>query len=616
MTPFLAQVIELLDAGHSATAITIVEERLASIPGDPGALIAMGHLAFLSSDFILALQAFREAHEQAPDSALAAEALAILFALSGELAEATYYAKLSQANGLNDSVLALFPAGWPRFTAVFRTIRERPFLARGMTALVRGDIDEALKNLRVQAAFSPDDGSTQRALADAELAFGHPRAAADILSRFAVNGSADGWDLSRLALALACAGEAQAAEGVMAEALATRTIGAEADLAATGLVTLLLSPATPVEGVALGTAVSRINHDLCGAPPIVGRAVTHDGLQRIGILASALSHPRDIETIAALGQGLREVGGPELVVFGTGSLSAPVNRLLQGRITRHIDAGEFDGDTLAYTIASENLDLLLDAGGIGAAQHMAALAQHPAGLTAAWLNAAFAGHTPGLDLLVGGNALDAGQVSMPLALCETGLVARLDRSARLDTGGHETPLLGADILPGQLHDDLLAAWASILHRLPQSRLLLRDREMSHPDTVSFLIARAQSLGIAERIEIVSGKDTDFAADLDLLLTPFVATNGHDVVTAAAVATPAVALAGPVRHRRFSAAALVSLGLGAHVATTVDDYVGLATNLATDGEARQRTAQAAAQAAAFSPRIFAQGLLAAIDGAIR
>ncbi|RJF87094.1 hypothetical protein D3874_08710 [Oleomonas cavernae] len=615
IAPFLGEIVALLDAGERDQAIARVEGRLEQAPADAAALTAMGHLGFLSSDFALALEALREAHDLAPASAVIAEALAILFALAGELAEATYYAKLSKANGLDEATLALFPRGWPRFTTAFSTIGERPFLARGLAALARGEIDEARKNLAVQAAFSPNDGMTQRALADAELAAGQPRRAADILARFAANGTADSWDLSRLGLALACAGEAQAAHGICAEAAADLAPGAEADLVATRLVAALFDPATPRDGAPLAALVAQVQAPLCGAAPIAGHVAGVEAPRRIGVLAAALTHPRDLETIAVLGQGLRDGGAADLVVFGSGALAAPRNRLLQGRVARHIDAADFDGDTLAYTIASENLNILLDAGGIGAALHLSTLAQHPAGCAAAWLNGAFDGFAPGLDLMIGGNALDPGTGPLPVAPCAGGLVGRLERSPRLVTG-NAVPLLGADILPGQLHDELLQAWAAILARLPQARLLLRDREMSHPDNVASLIARASALGIAERIEIVDGADQAFTAGLDLLLTPFVATDGHDVVTAAAVATPAVALAGPVRHRRFAAAALSALGLGAQAAPTIDGYVEIAVGLAGDREARQRTADAAAAAPAFAPQRFAQALLDALREAAR
>jgi tetratricopeptide (TPR) repeat protein len=613
IAPFLGEIVALLDAGERDQAIARVEGRLEQAPADAAALTAMGHLGFLASDFALALEALREAHDLAPASAVIAEALAILYGLAGELAEATYYAKLSQANGLDEATLALFPRGWPRFTTAFSTIGERPFLARGLAALARGEIDEALKNLAVQAAFSPNDGMTQRALADAELAAGHPRRAADILARFAANATADSWDLSRLGLALACAGEAQAARGICAEAAADLAPGAEADLVATRLVATLFDPATPREDAPLAALVAQIQGPLCGAAPIVGHVTTAP--RRIGVLAAALTHPRDLETIAVLGQGLRDSGAAELVVFGNGALAAPRNRLLQSRVSRHIDAADFDGDTLAYTIASENLDILLDAGGIGAALHLSTLAQHPAGCTAAWLNGAFTGFAPGLDLMIGGGTLDLGTGTLPVAACAAGLVGRLERNPCLITG-NAVPLLGADILPGQLHDELLQAWAAILARVPQARLLLRDREMSHPDNVASLIARASALGIADRIEIVDGVDHAFTAGLDLLLTPFVAADGHDVVTAAAVATPAVALAGPVRHRRFAAAALATLGLGAQVAQTVDGYVEIAVGLIGDPQARQRTADAAAAAPAFAPQRFAQALLDALREAAR
>ncbi|MFZ2871955.1 hypothetical protein, partial [Zavarzinia sp.] len=317
------------------------------------------------------------------------------------------------------------------------------------------------------------------------------------------------------------------------------------------------------------------------------------GRPRIGVLATALGDEADVETIAALGQGLRDGNLGELVVFGAGSLDLPHNRLLQGRVSRLVDAAAFDGETLAYTIAGEGIDLLLDAGGLAAPLHADALAHHPARRVLSWLNAPCA--LPWTE-----DAVPAGAS-----------LARLETTTRPERG--DGPLLiGTDVLPGQLQDDFLDALAALLEQLPEARLLLRDRDFSHQDNVAILIERCQPRGIADRIEIVDGSPLAFAAGLDLYVAPFRALSGQDVITAAAVATPCVALRGPARHLNLGAAALDALGLGEYAAADIGEFITIAAALAADADASRRFAAAAAVAPAFNPSSFASALLGSLE----
>lgn len=586
LAPFLTALRPLIESRDHEAAVASIEARMAADPVDPAALIGLAFVAFAGDQVLTALDALKQALDAAPRSALAADSLAILYAIAGEVAEATYYAKLAQANGLDETTATLRPAGWPGFAFVFRNIRERPLLAQGMKLMAAGQSDLGLRLIEAQAAFSPEDGETQRAFADALIAVGRPRQAAEILSRFAANGTADAFDLARLGLALATIGDS-AADGITAEAIAVGKVepAAGPDVLCAAATIATLTGGDPAR------SLNRHASLLPAARPLVAAASLPER-PRIGVLATALGDEADIETIAALAQGLRETGFGDLVVFGAGTLDRPHNRPLQGRVQRLIDAAAFDGETLAYTIAGEGIDLLLDAGGLAAPMHALALAHHPASRTLAWLNAPCA--LPWTDAVAPAGAA----------------LARLETTARPERGTGPT-LIGTDIVPGQLHDDFLDALAALLGRLPDARLLFRDREFSHPDTVAALIERCQPRGIADRIEIVDGGPLAFAAGLDLYVAPFVALNGQDVVTATAVATPCVALRGEVRHRNHAAAVLDALGLGDHAAADAASLVALGAALAADRNAPGRIAEAATAAPAFTPAAFVSALMGSI-----
>ncbi len=591
IAPFVADVVPLVDSGDLEAAVERIEQCLDGRPEDAAALLAMAYVAFRADQVVVALDALTRALESAPTSAAIADSLAAFYALAGEVAEATYYAKLAQANGLGDGRTVARPAGWPAFADAFLAVRDRPFMARGIEALNQGKVEIALRLLETQAAFSPNDGETQRALADALAASGQPRAAADVLSRFAANGTADAFDLARLTRCLALAGEFAPLEGIVEEARAAAVAEPEAaaEVACALLAAAVLTPGDPARPAdAAKTAAALLEP----APALVPLASPLPEKPLVGVLATSLGHGRDAESVSVLARGLREIGAGGLILFGAGPIEAEHNALLQGMVERYVDAGAADGATLAYMVAGEGVDLLLDAGGLAAPSHAVALAHHPAGRCLAWLNAPCALPWTDGHLAAGPARLD-----------------RIERPARPEA----PPTIGADIAPGQLHDDFLAALAAVLAAVPGARLALHDREFTHPDAVAQLVERCSVLGIADRIEIVAGTDVAFAADLDLLLAPFAALDANDVLTATQVGTPAIALRGRAAHRRLAADALTGLGLGAHVADSVDTFVALAVSLIGDAVARHgaaaRVSAAAASAPAFSPAAFARAVLA-------
>lgn len=587
MAPFLAEIRALIEGQARQDAIARIEARMDDDPLDPAALIGLGFVAFAGDQIVSALDALKQALEAAPRSALAADCLAVLYAIAGEVAEATFYAKLAQANGLDGETLKVRPAGWPGFALVFRAIRERPLLTQGLKQMAAGRTDFGLRLIEAQAAFSPEDGETLRAHADALIAVGRHRQAAEILSRFAANGAADAFDLSRLGQALAAIGDG-AAPGIIAEALvlAGNDPAAGADVLCAAATVAILTGDDPIRRLDRQAALMPAAAPLVAPAPLPVRP-------RIGVLATALGDEADIETIAALAQGLRDGNLGDLVVFGAGTLDLPHNRLLQGRVTRLVDAAAFNGETLAHTVAGEGIDLLLDAGGLAAPLHATALAHHPAGIVLSWLNAPCA--LPWTDGGLGAGAR----------------LARLETTSRPERA-EGPPLIGTDILPGQLHDDFLDALAALLERLPEARLLLRNRDFSHQDNVATLIERCQPRGIADRIEIVDGTPLSFAAGLDLYVAPFRALSGQDVITAASVATPCVALRGSAPHLNLGAATLDALGLGEYAAADAGEFVAIAATLATDTDASRRFAAAAAVAPAFNPSAFASALLGSLD----
>lgn len=600
----LASGLAALDGGRPDQALAEAEQLLSGAQSHGAGLVLLGFAGLLRNQPALALEALLAAHEEQPASPLIAEALAILYAVGGEIAEATYFAKLAQANGLDDATLACFPKAWPGFAAALLAIRERPFHHKGVRALEAHEPALAASFFEAQLAFRPNDGQSLRALADCRLALGQPRRAGELLSRFTAQ-AADARDLSRLSLCLAQSGAAAQAAALADEA--GRRAPADGRIAAAALVAASYDPAATGDRLRdLGRARYA---SLLPAVPLTARAPLPEGGLRLGLL---LGNPLDgdlLASVAAFAEGCRSLDGVVLIAFGDGPLDQACHAPLQGRIDQWIDVGRFDPMTLGVVVRGEAVDVLLDAGGLTAPLSGAALSHHPAPLCIAWAGQPVALPGPGVDLLLSAPGLDADAPEAPLAICTAGLIAPFGVVAAAPRERGDELLFGADLAPGQLHDDLLDAWAALLAALPQARLVLRDREFSHPDAVADLVARAGARGIAEQIELMAGSRAAFAAAVDLLLAPFAALDGFDALTALAAGRPVVACAGTGRHRRFAAAVLDSAGLGAWIADSPAAYVALAHRLAQNLDGA--TACARAAAATLTPERFARGVVEAL-----
>jgi predicted O-linked N-acetylglucosamine transferase (SPINDLY family) len=140
---------------------------------------------------------------------------------------------------------------------------------------------------------------------------------------------------------------------------------------------------------------------------------------------------------------------------------------------------------------------------------------------------------------------------------------------------------------------MLTAWAKILSRVPDSRLIVLAEPSEH--AVQRTCALFADHGVAaERVEFV-GKRTrgqylrlHHQVDIALDTFPF---NGHTTVCEALwMGLPVVVLAGNSYVTRFGGSALATLGLNDLIATSAEEYIEIAVRLAAERQ-RLRTLRA-------------------------
>jgi predicted O-linked N-acetylglucosamine transferase (SPINDLY family) len=135
-------------------------------------------------------------------------------------------------------------------------------------------------------------------------------------------------------------------------------------------------------------------------------------------------------------------------------------------------------------------------------------------------------------------------------------------------------------------DPVLHLWAEILRRVPNSRLVLKDRVLGLEHSRSAITAALAEQGIsADRVTLLGpvSRAAHFAAyaDIDIALDPFPHGGGMTTLEALWMGVPVVTAAGATISSRLAAATLTAAQLSDFIATDHRHYVELAVNKASD-----------------------------------
>ncbi len=173
----------------------------------------------------------------------------------------------------------------------------------------------------------------------------------------------------------------------------------------------------------------------------------------------------------------------------------------------------------------------------------------------------------------------------------------------------------------KLAPPVIALWSAILQAVPGSRLLLKSQPFKDPGTRALFLDRFAAHGIDPERLVLRGADSfrDYLRsfnDIDIALDPFPYNGGTTTYHALWMGVPVVALEGKSYVSRMGYGVLATLGLEELTAKTPEDYVRIATGLATD-PGRLQTLRASLRARmAASPLTDGERYTAALEKVYR
>jgi protein O-GlcNAc transferase len=259
---------------------------------------------------------------------------------------------------------------------------------------------------------------------------------------------------------------------------------------------------------------------------------------------------------------------------------------------------EVDDDTAALIMAGDGLDIVVDLCDYKHDQRLALIAQKPATAVAGWLFWPSGAELGIYDFVMSDAA--CGDADQREAKSEVVLV----NETCLAAIGAETAISGYSdvedspaskngfVTFGGLCDaamvtpEVAAAWARVLHAVPDSRLLLGNVVTIAPAVDTRIRALFSDLGLAERVvtqpvtpdAFVSGS---FYAQVDVILDTFPVNAGMQACEALLIGIPVVSLAGNRRSALMGASILDAAGRPEWAAASEDAFVDAAVSLASD-----------------------------------
>lgn len=249
----------------------------------------------------------------------------------------------------------------------------------------------------------------------------------------------------------------------------------------------------------------------------------------------------------------------------------------------------------AARIHHDQLDILIDLAGHSANNRLDIMALRPAPIQASWLGYVNTTGLPVIDYrLTDAIADPPGMepfyseqlIRLPDAFFCYAPPPLAPEIGSLPARANGAITLGSLNNPAKITEEVIALWSTLLLRLPEARLIM----VGSPFADAFITARYYDLfarhGVErERLELISSLPMNEYLKLynriDIALDPF-PHNGHTITCHTLwMGVPVITLAGNRYASRMGASVLCGAGLSELIAHTPDEYLSIATTLATD-----------------------------------
>ena len=289
----------------------------------------------------------------------------------------------------------------------------------------------------------------------------------------------------------------------------------------------------------------------------------------------------------------------EFEIFGYANVSLPdaVTQRLQNLTDNWCDVSQLSDDNLSEKIQEDGIDILIDLAGHTGNNRLLTFLRKPAPVQLTYLGYPNTTGTDRIDYRITDNWAD------PAGLTDAYYSEELIRLPRCFLCYQPSPTappvseLPAKIinritfgsfnnLP-KITPEVIALWSQILHSVPNSRIILKIRWFDDEKTRQRYLTMFAENGIEnERIKLIglipdSSHHLAFYGNIDIALDPFPYHGTTTTCEALWMGVPVISLAGNTHASRVGVSLLSSVEMSELIATTKEEYLTKAVNLARD-----------------------------------
>jgi predicted O-linked N-acetylglucosamine transferase (SPINDLY family) len=284
-----------------------------------------------------------------------------------------------------------------------------------------------------------------------------------------------------------------------------------------------------------------------------------------------------------------------LICYSDRSANDDLTHRFQAASTIWREVKGISDEELAKIIRDDSVDILFDLAGHTEGNRLQTFARKPAPIQITW-----AGY-PGTTGLRAMDYVLADRYQIPPEAdgfyCEHAL-RMPDAYVCYDPPTHAAPVsplpafankfvtFGSFNNPAKINRDVITAWAKILLRLPQSRLVLKYRGMDDGPVTKRVAQEFAAQGVDPGRVECSGWSPHAEllakyAGIDVALDPFPYSGGLTTCEALWMGVPVITCPGETFASRHSLSHLSNVGLTETIARDLNEYVEVAVSLATD-----------------------------------
>lgn len=358
-----------------------------------------------------------------------------------------------------------------------------------------------------------------------------------------------------------------------------------------------------------GTALLAAHRQFAGCfppsapPPAFANSRDPDRRLRVGYLSVEFRSHLGSYFLLPLLEG-HDRGAVEVTCYSLlpGGVGDALTRRFQTLADRWRPVDRLDDDALAALIREDGIDILVDLAGHSGLNRLPMLARRAAPVQVTWLGYP---NTTGMDCVdyrivdpvsdpPGGPGIEAADahaaetlVRLPAPFLCFRPPADAPAMVPLPAGARGAVTFGSFNKLAKITEDTVALWAAVLRAAPDTRLLLKDKPLSCPDTAQAWRDRFARHGIDPgRLDLlgwIADPGGHLAAynRIDIALDPHPYNGTITTCDTLWMGAPLVTLRGSRHAARVGASLLTAVGLPELVADTPDAYVAAAAGLAGD-----------------------------------